>query len=182
MVFFDKKTNFFAFFYVFVLFIVITQLKKYYNDHEEKFNSEVVVMLKQTMRTFMVRIALNSNLNDVRLQNKYGAFFNVDVDLLKEWLMGLLNVEYSLVIHDRDNTLNKPHLHLVVRSKDSRVFSINHLRSMFPVGYIEECRSYDACLLYLLHRGHANKGQYCIDDLFTNVDYLERFPFLKEVM
>ena len=130
------------------------------------------------MYTLNVRIALHSVIKDDRLQKLYGSFYIVDVDNLKDVLKNMKGVEYSLIIHDRDTTCNKSHLHLVIASITP--IDVDFWKSLFPMGYMSECRSLDASLLYLLHRGHADKVQYDVDELFTNIDYCDRFPFLNK--
>ena len=130
------------------------------------------------METMFIRIALCSTIVDERLKKKYGSEFVVNVSDIKVKLQNMLGAEYALVVHDRDKTLNKPHLHLVVKAPHEIICL---LKELFPIGYCSSCLSYDACLLYLLHRGHKDKEQYHLSDLFTNIDYVERFPFLKEV-
>ena len=133
------------------------------------------------MYTLNVRIALHSEMHTVRLQKMYGNSFIVDVDGLKTWLFNSQGIEFALIIHDRDVTCNKSHLHLVLCSETP--FDLAYLKTLFPVGYMSKCNNYDASLLYLLHCGHADKARYSVDELFTNIDYYERFPFLKkEVM
>lgn len=135
------------------------------------------------MFNYCFRIALNSEMHDERLQKMYGKKYVVNVEDLKSKLHGLSllkdNFQYSLIIHDRDVTCNKSHLHLVVSFED--IYLLDFFKdNYFPVGYSKRCNSFDACLLYLLHRGHADKVQYDVDELFTNIDYYDRFPFLKK--
>ena len=129
------------------------------------------------MTTYNIRIALESNIRDARLKRLLGKKYVVDVESVLFLLSDIPDAEYALIVHDRDNTCNKPHLHLVVKSNHSLMF----WKVCFPIGYCEECRSYEASLLYLLHRGHADKKQYSVSDLYTNIDYYARFPFLKGV-
>lgn len=135
------------------------------------------------MFTYCFRIALQSEMHNERLKKLYGKNYVINVKELKQCLelMSVCkNVLYSLVIHDRD--IGKAHLHLVVCFNDYNVLNILQ-NTFFPVGYMDKCNSFDACLLYLLHRGHADKVQYDVDELFTNIDYYDRFPFLnKEAM
>lgn len=109
----------------------------------------------------------------------YGSFYIVDVDKVKHLLENMEGIEYSLVVHDRDSC-NKAHLHLVVKSLTANYLNVAVFKKLFPVGYMEECHSYEASLLYLLHRGHDFKASYDVDELFTNIDYYDRFPFLKK--
>ena len=135
------------------------------------------------MTTYNIRIALESNISDARLRKQLGKKYVVDVCFLKFALLVYSihydDFEYALIVHDSDFTCNKPHLHLVVFG-DCAVIDVL-VRDFFPIGYCEECRSYEASLLYLLHRGHADKKQYSVSDLYTNIDYYARFPFLKGV-
>ena len=134
------------------------------------------------MKAYNIRIALESNISDARLRKWLGEKYILNVGTLKNVLCCLSvdchDMKYALIIHDSDYTCNKPHLHLVVFcNKDA----IHRLHAHFPVGYFEECRSFDASLLYLLHCGHADKKQYSVSDLFTNIDYYSYFPFLRGV-
>ena len=134
------------------------------------------------MKYCNIRIALESDIKDARLKKKYGEKYCVPVFILKTSLLASAifnDIEYALIIHDCDNTCNKPHLHLVICSDADLIDDL--VKNYFPIGYCEECRSYEASLLYLLHRGHADKKQYSVGDLFTNIDYYARFPFLKGV-
>ena len=135
------------------------------------------------MYAYCFRIALNSEMHNEWLQKKYGKNYVIDVKELKDCLRLMSvckKVLYSLVIHDRD--IGKAHLHLVVCFNDYNVLNILQ-DTFFPVGYVDKCYSIDASLLYLLHRGHKEKAQYSVDELFTNINYYDRFSFLrKEVM
>lgn len=136
------------------------------------------------MKTYNIRIALESDIKDARLRNQLGDKYVLDVYNLKNVLslFSFLNFqlfEFALIIHDVDFTFNKPHLHLVICCDSYVAHSLKE--RFFPIGYFEECRSYDASLLYLLHCGHADKKQYSVSDLYTNIDYYARFPFLKGV-
>ena len=135
------------------------------------------------MKAYNIRIALESNISDARLKKLLGKKYVINVQETKYLLRGCASVDkgfhYSMIIHDRDTTCNKVHLHLVVSFENEHLLGI--LKQEFPVGYFEECKSYDASLLYLLHRGHADKTQYSVSDLYTNIDYYARFPFLKGV-
>ena len=135
------------------------------------------------MKCYNIRIALESDIKDARLKKLLGRKYVVNVNHLKGTLRSLSCrgncFEYALIIHDRDGTCNKPHLHLVVVCDDYARYFLS--TRYFLIGYFEECRSYEASLLYLLHCGHADKKQYGVSDLYTNIDYYARFPFLKGV-
>lgn len=77
--------------------------------------------------------------------------------------------ECAYILHDKDlkedGSLKKPHWHVVLRFKDAKWKSALCAELEIEERFCEEPRSFDNCLMYLIHYNDTDKYQYDIKDV-----------------
>lgn len=82
------------------------------------------------------------------------------------------NVNYSLMLHDKDNE-EQPHYHLVLNYKNARTFE--QIQKKFLGAHIELLASMYLSCRYLLHLDDKDKHQYDLSELITNCNEVEYY-------
>lgn len=74
--------------------------------------------------------------------------------------------DYAYIKHDKDGS--KEHYHVVVAFNNYRYLKAVADEFEIPYNYIEEIRSLDAILMYLIHLNDKSKYQYDINDIIAS--------------
>lgn len=81
--------------------------------------------------------------------------------------------DHAIILHDRDKTddgqTKKAHYHCVIRFKNTKWASAICKDLGIALNYIEDCRSFENALQYLIHYNDQDKAQYSVDDVKGNL-------------
>ena len=140
-----------------------------------------------------IRITENNNLNKQELIDSVGdTVLTYDEQYLKDFFAGYSddNIEYAYILHKEDKNekgeIEQPHYHICIRGKNGRTFKFDRLKRVFPVGKIEQGRTWEYMLQYMLHKNSPEKTPHSVDEIVTNIDggtldlYLKSTPSVKK--
>ncbi len=128
----------------------------------------------RTMRSAFLRISATNNTKD--------GLVEYTKEQIKAMVEGLCDrytdTKYAYICHDKDQSPDgavPTHFHIYFKFKTSIHFP--YLKEAFPYGDIENARSANACVQYLIHKNNPEKAQYGKDEVITNftqeqIDYL----------
>lgn len=92
--------------------------------------------------------------------------FNDKIDLIKKY-------DYAFILHDKDNC--KSHYHCVIIFNNYRYLNSVSEELNIPTNYIEEVRTIDGMLTYLIHLNDKSKFQYNINDIVGSEKAINMF-------
>ena len=147
----------------------------------------------KTLSIAFIRITLENQLKNQELIDSVGdTTLTYDEQYLKDFFAEYSedNIEYAYILH-KDDTNEKgeteqPHYHICMRGKDGTTFKFNRLKNVFPVGKIEQGRTWEYMLQYLLHKNAPEKTPHSVDEIVSNIDggtldlYLKSTPSVKK--
>lgn len=113
--------------------------------------------------------------------------YNIEPQL-KKWCVGNCE-QYAYILHDKDQVdglLKTKHIHLVAylnkrqRLKQAMTNISNDIGVSVQAISIEKASNIDACIQYLVHKGHADKYQYSVGDIKSNLEYDELIDIIND--
>lgn len=146
----------------------------------------------KTLSIGFIRITENNILNKQELIDSVGdTVLTYDEQYLKDFFAQYSddNIEYAYILHKDDKNekgeTEQPHYHICIRGKNGTTLKFNRLKNVFPVGKIEQGRTWEYMLQYLLHKNAPEKTQHEVSEIITNIDggtldlYLKSTPSVK---
>lgn len=96
----------------------------------------------------------------------------------------LINIEHVGILHDKDKNekgeIKKPHWHIVLCYKAAVWNTAISKELGIPLNYIQQVRSEDAILEYLIHKNEENKHQYSLEEIFGSKKLVKKVKELAE--
>ena len=140
-----------------------------------------------------IRITLDNQLKNQELIGRVGdTTLTYDEQYLKDFFAGYSDdkIEYAYILHKDDKNekgeIEQPHYHICMRGRNKNTFKFDRLKKVFPVGKIEQGRTWEYMLQYLLHKNAPEKTPHSVDEIITNIDggtldlYLKSTPSVKK--
>lgn len=147
----------------------------------------------KTLSIAFIRITLENQLKNQELIDSVGdTTLTYDEQYLKDFFAEYSedNIEYAYILHKEDTNekgeTEQPHYHICMRGKEGTTFKFNRLKNVFPVGKIEQGRTWEYMLQYLLHKNAPEKTPHSVDEIVSNIDggtldlYLKSTPSVKK--
>lgn len=91
--------------------------------------------------------------------------FNDKIELIKKY-------DYAYILHDKDNC--KAHYHCVIIFNNYRYLNAISEELNIPTNYIEEVRTIDCMLTYLIHLNDKSKYQYDINEVIGSPSAIQK--------
>lgn len=139
-----------------------------------------------------IRITVDNHLNKQELIDSIGdTVLTYDEQYLKDFFAGYSddNIEYAYILHKDDKNekgeTEQPHYHICIRGKNKNTLKFDRLKKVFPVGKIEQGRTWEYMLQYLLHQ-NCDKTKHSVEEIKSNIDagtldlYLKSTPSVKK--
>ena len=139
-----------------------------------------------------IRLTIENRLKNQDLIDEIGDNVLIyDEQYLKAFFSGYSEdkIEYAYILHKEDKNekgeVEQAHFHICLRGKDGTTFKFNRLKNVFPVGKIEQGRTWEYMLQYLLHKNAPEKTPHSVDEIVSNIDdgtldlYLKSTPSVK---
>ncbi len=124
-------------------------------------------MPDKSMKTAFIRVSGQNNTENGLKIYKLDDIKNMVNNICSRYA----GCKYAYILHDKDVGPDGPapeHFHIVLRFKDSIKFK--YIKEVFPYGNIENARSVNACMQYLIHQNNPEKFQYSKNAIFTNFE------------
>ena len=129
------------------------------------------------MRSVNLRLPMKSKVVDPEKKILYGDWYEYDFEYILDCVSKYGKdgcAEWALILHENDvSTITgepeQPHVHIVMRYLTNSSFDFYQLKKYFPFGFIEETRSWEASVQYLLHLNDISKSKHEISELRTNI-------------
>ena len=129
------------------------------------------------MRSVNLRLPMKSKVVDPEKKILYGNWYEYDFEYILDCVSKYGKdgcAEWALILHENDiSTITgepeQPHVHIVMRYLTNSSFDFYQLKKYFPFGFIEETRSWEASVQYLLHLNDISKSKHEISELRTNI-------------
>lgn len=145
-----------------------------------------------TLCIAFIRLTVENHLNNQALIDEIGdTVLTYDEEYLKAFVNNYENdvIEYAYILHKNDvnekGEVEQAHYHLCIRKRNKTNFKFETLKHAFPVGKIEQGRTWEYMLQYLLHKNAPEKTQHEVSEIVTNIDggtldlYLKSTPSVK---
>ena len=155
------------------------------DDHCEKAPSTLCIAF--------IRLTVENHLNNQALIDEIGdTVLTYDEEYLKAFVNNYENdvIEYAYILHENDvnekGEVEQAHYHLCIRKRNKTNFKFETLKHAFPVGKIEQGRTWEYMLQYLLHKNAPEKTPHSVEEIVTNIDggtldlYLKSTPSVKK--
>ena len=146
-----------------------------------------------TLCIAFIRLTVENHLNNQALIDEIGdTVLTYDEEYLKAFVNNYKNdvIEYAYILHENDvnekGEVEQAHYHLCIRKRNKTNFKFETLKHAFPVGKIEQGRTWEYMLQYLLHKNAPEKTPHSVDEIVTNIDggtldlYLKSTPSVKK--
>ena len=146
----------------------------------------------KTLSIAFIRITAENHLNKQELIDSVGdTILTYDEQYLKDFFARHSDgrIEYAYILHEGDKNesgeVEQAHFHICMRGKDGATFKFDSLKKVFPVGMIEQGRTWEYMLQYLLHQ-NCDKTKHSIEEIKSNIDigtldlYLKSTPAVKK--
>ena len=146
-----------------------------------------------TLSVAFVRITVENHLNNQELIDEIGdTVLTYDEQYIKAFFNKYDNdvIEYAYILHENDvnekGEVEQAHYHICMRKTNKTNFKFDMLKHAFPVGKIEQGRTWEYMLQYLLHKNAPEKTPHSVDEIVTNIDggtldlYLKSTPSVKK--
>ena len=146
-----------------------------------------------TLCIAFIRLTVENHLNNQALIDEIGdTVLTYDEEYLKAFVNNYENdvIEYAYILHENDvnekGEVEQAHYHLCIRKRNKTNFKFETLKHAFPVGKIEQGRTWEYMLQYLLHKNAPEKTPHSVDEIVTNIDggtldlYLKSTPSVKK--
>ena len=146
-----------------------------------------------TLCIAFIRLTVENHLNNQALIDEIGdTVLTYDEEYLKAFVNNYENdvIEYAYILHENDvnekGEVEQAHYHLCIRKRNKTNFKFETLKHAFPVGKIEQGRTWEYMLQYLLHKNHPERTPHSVDEIVTNIDggtldlYLKSTPSVKK--
>ena len=146
-----------------------------------------------TLSVAFVRITVENHLNNQELIDEIGdTVLTYDEQYIKAFFNKYDNdvIEYAYILHENDvnekGEVEQAHYHICMRKTNKTNFKFDMLKHAFPVGKIEQGRTWEYMLQYLLHKNHPERTQHTEQEIVTNIDmgtldlYLKSTPSVKK--
>ena len=146
-----------------------------------------------TLCIAFIRLTVENHLNNQALIDEIGdTVLTYDEEYLKAFVNNYENdvIEYAYILHENDvnekGEVEQAHYHLCIRKRNKSNFKFETLKHAFPVGKIEQGRTWEYMLQYLLHKNAPEKTPHSVDEIVTNIDagtldlYLKSTPSVKK--
>ena len=130
-----------------------------------------------TLSVAFVRITVENHLNNQELIDEIGdTVLTYDEQYIKAFFNKYDNdvIEYAYILHENDvnekGEVEQAHYHICMRKTNKTNFKFDMLKHAFPVGKIEQGRTWEYMLQYLLHKNAPEKTPHSVDEIVTNID------------
>ena len=146
-----------------------------------------------TLSVAFVRITVENHLNNQELIDEIGdTVLTYDEQYIKAFFNKYDNdvIEYAYILHENDvnekGEVEQAHYHICMRKTNKTNFKFDMLKHAFPVGKIEQGRTWEYMLQYLLHKNHPERTPHTEQEIVTNIDmgtldlYLKSTPSVKK--
>ena len=146
-----------------------------------------------TLSVAFVRITVENHLNNQELIDEIGdTVLTYDEQYIKAFFNKYDNdvIEYAYILHENDvnekGEAEQAHYHICMRKTNKTNFKFDMLKHAFPVGKIEQGRTWEYMLQYLLHKNHPERTPHTEQEIVTNIDmgtldlYLKSTPSVKK--
>ena len=146
-----------------------------------------------TLSVAFVRITVENHLNNQELIDEIGdTVLTYDEQYIKAFFNKYDNdvIEYAYILHENDvnekGEFEQAHYHICMRKTNKTNFKFDMLKHAFPVGKIEQGRTWEYMLQYLLHKNHPERTPHTEQEIVTNIDrgtldlYLKSTPSVKK--
>ena len=146
-----------------------------------------------TLCIAFIRLTVENHLNNQALIDEIGdTVLTYDEEYLKAFVNNYENdvIEYAYILHENDvnekGEVEQAHYHLCIRKRNKTNFKFETLKHAFPVGKIEQGRTWEYMLQYLLHKNHPERTPHTEQEIVTNIDrgtldlYLKSTPSVKK--
>ena len=146
-----------------------------------------------TLSVAFVRITVENHLNNQELIDEIGdTVLTYDEQYIKAFFNKYDNdvIEYAYILHENDvnekGEVEQAHYHICMRKTNKTNFKFDMLKHAFPVGKIEQGRTWEYMLQYLLHKNHPERTPHAEQEIVTNIDrgtldlYLKSTPSVKK--
>ena len=146
-----------------------------------------------TLSVAFVRITVENHLNNQELIDEIGdTVLTYDEQYIKAFFNKYDNdvIEYAYILHENDvnekGEVEQAHYHICMRKTNKTNFKFDMLKHAFPVGKIEQGRTWEYMLQYLLHKNHPERTPHTEQEIVTNIDsgtldlYLKSIPSVKK--
>lgn len=124
-----------------------------------------MILLAKSLRTAFIRISAKNNTEKGLVE------YNIEqiTSMVTAFADRYSGTKYAFICHDKDTTPDGAaplHFHVFLKFKNPVGF--NYIKEAFPYGDIENARSTNACVQYLIHKNNPEKAQYKKDEIYTN--------------
>ena len=124
----------------------------------------------KTMRGAFIRVSAKNNTVNGLVEYSLDDIKN----MVENFGSRYIGTKYAYICHDKDVTPDGAapnHYHIFLKFKSPVHF--RYIKEIFPYGDIENIRSTNACVQYLIHQNNPEKVQYGKDSIFTNMEQSE---------
>jgi hypothetical protein len=142
-------------------------------------------VVSKKFRKVNIRLTLKNKITDPEKKLIYGDTFEYTLDYIVDCCSKYGKdgaAEWALILHENDISTvtgepEQAHVHIVMRYLTNSSFSFEQLKKMFPFGFIEETRSWEASVQYLLHLNDPTKTPHDVSEIKCNfeAEQLERY-------
>lgn len=147
----------------------------------------------KTISVAFIRITVENFLKNQELINEIGdTVLTYDEEYIKAFFDRYDNsvIEYAYILHENDvnekGEVEQAHYHLCFRKTNKTNFKFDTLKHAFPVGKIEQGRTWEYMIQYLIHKNHPERTQHSVESIKSNIDggtldlYLKSTPSVKK--
>ena len=143
------------------------------------------------MRSVNLRLPMKSKVVDPEKKILYGDWYEYDFEYILDCISRYGKdgcAEWALILHENDiSTITgepeQSHVHIVMRYLTNSSFDFYQLQKYFPFGFIEETRSWEASVQYLLHLNNSAilKTPHQVSEIRTNISPEQLEIYLRYV-
>ncbi len=147
----------------------------------------------KTISVAFIRITVENFLKNQELINEIGdTVLTYDEEYIKAFFDRYDNsvIEYAYILHENDvnekGEVEQAHYHLCFRKTNKTNFKFDTLKHAFPVGKIEQGRTWEYMIQYLIHKNHPERTQHSVESIKSNINggtldlYLKSTPSVKK--